>query len=577
MNRHFFHVLGAIVNILWGLLTMVACSSTARRAAMLSVLDITDSLNHSYIPITSDSLLLEAVDYFDNYGTPNERLRANYLLGCAYRDMGEAPTALAAYNDAINCADTLADNCDHALLCRVNAQMAELFYCQNLMQDNLEHLDASVRHAKMAKDTLMALNAYAHKMAAFGRMELDDSVILVCNNIFKNFYLKGKTQEAARYFGLAIDSYLRKGDLEMAHRLIEAYENETGYFSADGRIEAGREAFLSSKGMYLLAIGQLDSAEMCFRKELRYGKDFDNQNMASRGLSILFTKLGKPDSAAKYALYSYAMNDSAYNHMTIREVEQAKGMYDYGRHQRNALAEKEKTKRAYTLSHLLTAIISIIIIVAAFVLERFRLKRKATKKLLYEKTRRLIQTQEELSFLRRKYLRLSDTVSNKTATINQQETAVESLSEIVARKEKELASSFSELATSHIGFSLQEQETNEIKTKLKASPAYQVLHNKDTRGEKLKSEDWESISQLVKQTLPTFYSFITAQGNRTSIKEQQLCLLFCLYVKPRRASLLIGVTPSMVTKLGKSALKKLFNANGTSKNLAERIQLLGVK
>ncbi len=34
---------------------------------------VADSLNRNYIPITSDSLLREAVDYFGSHGSPNER------------------------------------------------------------------------------------------------------------------------------------------------------------------------------------------------------------------------------------------------------------------------------------------------------------------------------------------------------------------------------------------------------------------------------------------------------------------------------------------------------------------------
>ena len=34
---------------------------------------VTDSLNRNYIPITTDSLLLQATAYFDSHGTPNER------------------------------------------------------------------------------------------------------------------------------------------------------------------------------------------------------------------------------------------------------------------------------------------------------------------------------------------------------------------------------------------------------------------------------------------------------------------------------------------------------------------------
>ena len=95
MNRHYcYNIFCVIVTFLWGYLSIISCDSSGRRSAMLAVLDEADSLNRSYVPITSDSLLKEASTCFDHHGTPNERLRAHYLLGCAYRDMGEAPHAI---------------------------------------------------------------------------------------------------------------------------------------------------------------------------------------------------------------------------------------------------------------------------------------------------------------------------------------------------------------------------------------------------------------------------------------------------------------------------------------------------
>ena len=85
------------------LLLLVACDD-GRRERMEALLDRADSLNRAYIPMTGglDSLLLEATKYYDRHGTPNEQLRAHYLLGCAYRDMGEAPAALQSFQDAVD-------------------------------------------------------------------------------------------------------------------------------------------------------------------------------------------------------------------------------------------------------------------------------------------------------------------------------------------------------------------------------------------------------------------------------------------------------------------------------------------
>ncbi len=176
MNRQLHHhILYAAVTILWCLLSVAACDSAGRRAAMLAVLEEADSLNRNYILITSDSLLREAVDYFDHHGTPNERLRAHYLLGCAYRDMGEAPRAIEAWQDGITCADTTAADCDYGLLCRVSSQMAEIFYHQNLMNENLKYLDQSIRYANYAHDSLAAV-----KDINFGRCGI---IVYFCSHI----------------------------------------------------------------------------------------------------------------------------------------------------------------------------------------------------------------------------------------------------------------------------------------------------------------------------------------------------------------------------------------------------------
>ena len=84
---------------------------------MSSLLDRADSLNRNYVPMTDgiDSLLLEAVEYYDRHGTPNQRMRAHYLLGCSYRDLDDAPQALHCYQDATDAADTLDSDCDYGL------------------------------------------------------------------------------------------------------------------------------------------------------------------------------------------------------------------------------------------------------------------------------------------------------------------------------------------------------------------------------------------------------------------------------------------------------------------------------
>ena len=86
-----------------------------------------DAQNKRYVKFTTDSVLKEVVEYYDRKGTANERMRANYLLGRAYYDMGETPMALKYYHEAADQADTTQIDCDYKLLSRVHGQMGRIF------------------------------------------------------------------------------------------------------------------------------------------------------------------------------------------------------------------------------------------------------------------------------------------------------------------------------------------------------------------------------------------------------------------------------------------------------------------
>lgn len=89
--------------------------------------------NKAFVDFTSDSIAKEFTKYYDSHGTANERMMAHYLLGCVYRDLGEAPHAVDCYLDAISQADTTAKDCDFYTLSCAYAQMADIYYRQLLL------------------------------------------------------------------------------------------------------------------------------------------------------------------------------------------------------------------------------------------------------------------------------------------------------------------------------------------------------------------------------------------------------------------------------------------------------------
>ena len=112
-----------VVYVFGLLLVLMGCTTADDRARMRVGLDSINVRNRTDQPFTIQDVE-PYVQFFDNHGTPNDRLLAHYLLGRAYYEHGEAPMALECYHDAIDCADTTSKDCDYAQLSRVYAQMA---------------------------------------------------------------------------------------------------------------------------------------------------------------------------------------------------------------------------------------------------------------------------------------------------------------------------------------------------------------------------------------------------------------------------------------------------------------------
>ena len=304
------------------LLLASACTG-GRHELMLQQLVELERQNVADSVMTNDSLAEALVDYFDRHGSANERLRAHYILGRTYADLGEAPAAISAYLDAADCADTTAADCDFAKLSRVYGQMADVFYRQNLMDDYISACDKAIEFAWIDKDTLQAFRETAMKVAGYNRLMQYDRVIDVFDEVFDQIIEKYGSSFAAQYALMPVNALLEEKEFDKAKFYLDLDESESGYFDSLKNIEKGREIYYYYRGRYMLGMQKYDSAKYYFQKELLYGTDVENQCMASHALSLMYSELGRLDSAAKYAIYSYEMLDSVYTEMATHEVEQA--------------------------------------------------------------------------------------------------------------------------------------------------------------------------------------------------------------------------------------------------------------
>lgn len=326
---------------------MAGCSGNG--AQMRQQLEALEQQNVSGEAMLNDSLAEYLVEYFDKHGDANERMRARYILGRTYYCLGELPRALETYFEAADCADTTASDCDFAKLSRIHAQSADVFNLQVQPRSQLKELRLAEYYAKKGKDTLMAIECYGQQANAYDFLHERDSVVLIKEKAYHLFLGIGRNDRAAQTLGNAIPSLVENHHIEKAKKYIDLYENYANLFDEKGNIEKGREVYYSIKGRYYLATHQLDSAEFMFRKELREGKDLNNQIAGSKGLQEVFEMKKNSDSIAKYATLAYELNDSAYSLSEMQNMQQLQASYNYNHHKYLSEKRKLETQVAWLL------------------------------------------------------------------------------------------------------------------------------------------------------------------------------------------------------------------------------------
>ena len=265
---------------------------------------------------------------------------------------------MPTYNEAVDCADTTSADCDFAKLSRIYAQKASIYYDQVQARSQLSNLRLANYYAEKGLDTLMAVECFSQQSNAYELLDNQDSVVLIKEMAAQMFNNLAKTDRAAQTLGSAILALVKKGELSKAKSFIDIYESSSNLFSPNKDIVSGREVYYYIKGNYYLSINKVDSAEYLFRKELKDGKDLNNQIAGCKGLQIVYEKRRITDSIAKYAKLSYELNDSAYLQSEMQNIQKFQASYNYN-HLKYKVEKKElEAERAW----LVVALVSILFI-----------------------------------------------------------------------------------------------------------------------------------------------------------------------------------------------------------------------
>ena len=542
MKRSLFFLLSLL------LLFVVGCAD--RKEQMLAQLAELERQNIADSLMTNDSLAKALVTYFDDHGTPNERLRAHYILGRTYADLGEAPAALDAYLDAAACADTTAADCDWGKLSRVHAQSAQLYRQLIQLRSQQAELNKAIYYARKASDTLMAIECLAATASVYSLLHYPDSVIYIREEASHMLAEMNLPKAAARVLGSAISAAVDCNDLQRASRYVEQYESASGLFDDEGNVESGRDIYYYTKGRYYLGIGQVDSAEWMFRRLAGGDHSLNEQIGASRGLYEVYLQRRNPDSIAKYANLSYLLNDSAYSLSEMENVQRLKASYNYNRNRQLAEEKSHEARQAKIMLMLAISLAAVVILLLILFILAYR-KRQQLQHLQY---------QHDLANLERAQVELMQLRAEEN----------QALSSIIQQKDEELEE-WKRRVAEHQAKTPQ-PDSALLEGKLQNSSI--VHHLKDLLQQnppcQASNDEMKELWNLMNELIPSFYDEL----KKLRLVEYHVCLLIRSHFGPAEICKLTGLRDDYLPHLRKRLLQKVYGIEGTAKDFDARIMAI---
>lgn len=507
------------------------------------------AMNKACITFTSDSVMKKVVDYYDNHGSANERMLANYVLGCVYRDIHEAPMALEYYNKATEQADTTSADCDYGTLYRVYSQMGFLFSKQYLPYQLLDAFGKAVKYAYLAKDTLNAIINYQNRENAYSYLGNKDSVIAINLHAATMFKQIGNNYAAAIAFGCNYNYYVEKEDTLNALKTFKAYFS-TGY-EGNSEYEDSKAYVLCQKGTYYMFTAQLDSAYNNLQQSLRLCKSYSIKAATTKALAQYYAKVNQPAMAMKYALQSSEYNDSDLIEARKTQLQQVQAMYDYSRNQEVAKRAEQKAKRSTQMNYMIVFACVILFLFLSYIYRKqLALKKKkiAVSKLLYED-----------SLLKLK--RLQDERAKLVAENDNK------LAQVIMEKENTIGKLKAEITHIQERYSL--SSVSDADLILKDSSIYKKIKFIEVHPkEKMYEEDWKELADTIEEVVP---NFIPVLKNKLNDKDYQICLLVRLGFSTSLVARLLELSDAAISKSRKTMLKKICRKEGKPKEFDEYI------
>ena len=537
--------------------------------------------NKAFVDFTSDSIAKEFTRYYDSHGTANERLTAHYLLGCVYRDLGEAPHAVDCYLDAISQADTTAKDCDFYTLSCAYAQMADIYYRQLLLSYSIIARKRASYYAFKANKPVYAISDLERIASAYILQNKKDSAELILIEVQHLYQRYGLLQNALQSFTKLIHIYVNDSNkLIQTKELIDKYDSEFSSFDKNHELQGAKRKFYFYKGRYFEGVNQLDSAEYYYRKIYRPNMSYTAMDPMYRGLLSVFTKRHQADSIAKYSQLLCLANDSSIAKKDQDLTAQMAASYNYNRYQKEAL---ENEKIAHHTQIILISILVGVAIVALFLYTIWRNHLKKQERLRAEYTKATEEYEKNIRTMRlldSAYQEVINAMKEELSkTKSESQSRLEAITSKYEKSKSELEEENRKLVDSIKRLEKQEAISDYLKKTKELMDSEIVKHIKELEQKplsRLANGDWNILNAEIAINFP---SIIHDLNSLPKITDQKIrvCLLVILKIQDSCIANWLDLKANRISNIKSELNQELFGDNSARtlyNNLRQRYNII---
>lgn len=338
-----------------------------------------------FVSHKSDSIINILNDYFQKHGTIKDRLQSLYYMGSTYRDMGDFPSSIIMYEQAVELAESSKLNKKDSLpLANVHSQSAEILYRIGDYKEALQQATISYQ----IREKLHAVDIVTYE--DMGRLSESSGNIAQA----KEFYRKALV-------GI-IDMDKENDYIDYLGEQLGFYTNNKGYDQAEfiyGIIKKNKSAnkpanVYAAIASYFMELHQPDSALKYTMTAYQLEERASNKAELAKNIALIAQEKGNQHMALEYALLAMDHYNSAQKDVNAEGVNNAKTRRSLEEIRKSRMEKLQGQQREKEYS-MIGIILLLLVILSVFVIQRFISLRR--NKLLAE-MRQVKEEKEKLMF-----------------------------------------------------------------------------------------------------------------------------------------------------------------------------------